>query len=108
MADCHAFAQQLNTLLGAIANLAAPPGPQHPIPPSGAAITPQDAQLALARIRRLVADGDYAAVAALEDLQRHVPASALAPALHQVLRHVEDLEPNAALAALDRLEGLFP
>ncbi len=108
LADCHAFSQQLNTLLGAIASRAAPPGPQHPMPPSGAALTPQDAQLALAHIRRLVADGDYAAVAALEDLQRHLPASALAPALHQVLRHVEDLEPDAALAALDRLEGLYP
>ncbi|MFA9286422.1 response regulator [Comamonas sp. SY3] len=110
-AETTEFAAQLQTLLQGLAtrhspaSAPAPASEEAPAPhPAPATTLRQDLQ----HLKRLVADGDYAAVSELERMLGASPAARWTPLLQQILQHVEDLDADAALAAIERLEQILP
>lgn len=106
-AETTEFAAQLQTLLQGLAMRQSPSAPVDLEPDT----SPEPAtrlRRSLVQLKRLVADGDYAAVAELEHMLSSIPAARWTPLLQQILQHVEDLDSDAALAAIDRLEQILP
>ncbi|GAB2816437.1 hypothetical protein GCM10027276_16810 [Comamonas piscis] len=109
-AETTDFAAQLQTLLQGLATRQnAPSQPEaafNMAPAAGPAPVIQLRQ-ELQQLKRLVADGDYAAVSELERMLSASPAARWTPLLQQILQHVEDLDADAALAAIERLDEIL-
>ncbi|WP_021026459.1 response regulator [Comamonas sp. B-9] len=110
-AETSEFAAQLQTLLQGLATRQHPPAPPSAALDAAPAASPPAAtslRQDLKHLKRLVADGDYAAVSELERMLLASPTARWTPLLQQILQHVEDLDGEAALAAIERLEQILP
>ena len=94
-----AFDSALRQLLAQVAQNVARGAPP---PPDGIPVSDADIAQRLALLRSLIVNGDYAAVAQLEQLSQLLPP-AQRTLLAAIQDHVDDLETDRALAALHAL-----